>query len=163
MIRAFTRRPGKFTPSPPKGHFLTQAKPGDTLHMHYTGKLDDGTVFDSSEGRDPLTFQLGAGQIIPGLDAGVAGMEVGETRTVRVEPEDAYGERRADHVQAIDKDRIPDHISTEPGTQLQEQTQDGQPVNVVVAEVTDDKVVLDANHPLAGEALNFDVELVYID
>jgi len=141
---------------------MTQAKPGDTLHLHYKGSLDDGTVFDSSEGRGPLTFELGSGQIIPGLDAGVAGMEVGEKRTVRIEAADAYGEHYPDRVQAVDRASVPDHIPTDPGTQLQVQTQDGQSLNVVVVDVTDDQIILDANHPLAGKALTFDVELVEI-
>lgn len=141
---------------------MTQAKPGDTLHLHYTGMLDDGTVFDSSEGRDPLSFELGSGQIIPGLDNGVTGMEVGEKRKVRIEPEDAYGAHVPDRVQAVDRASFPDHIPAEPGTPLQVQTQDGQTMNVVIADVTEDKVLLDANHPLAGKALTFDVELVKI-
>jgi peptidylprolyl isomerase len=141
---------------------MSQAKPGDTLHIHYTGKLDDGTVFDSSEGRDPLTFELGSGQIIPGLDAGLAGMAVGETRTVRVEPEEAYGPHEPGRVQAVDRSSMPDHIPTDPGTQLQVQTQDGQALNVVIVETTETEVVLDANHPLAGKALTFDVELVAV-
>ena len=94
---------------------MTQAKPGDTLHVHYTGKLDDGTVFDSSEGRDPLAFELGAGQIIPGLDAGVAGMEVGEKRSVRVEPAEAYGEHEPERVQAVDRARRPRQHPHRPG------------------------------------------------
>lgn len=141
---------------------MTQAKPGDTLHLHYKGTLDDGTVFDSSEGRDPLSFELGAGQIIPGLEAGLADMEVGEKRTVRVEAADAYGEHDPGQVQALDLANVPDHIPTDPGTQLQLQTQDGQTVTVVVADKTDTELVLDANHPLAGQALTFDVELVAI-
>lgn len=146
----------------PKGHDMSQAKPGDTLHIHYTGKLDDGTVFDSSEGRDPLSFELGSGQIIPGLDAGIAGMSVGETRTVRVEPEEAYGAHEEGRIQSVDRASVPDHIPTEPGTQLQVQTQDGQAMNVVVVEANEKEVVLDANHPLAGKALTFDVELVAV-
>ncbi|MCB1480292.1 MAG: peptidylprolyl isomerase, partial [Rhodobiaceae bacterium] len=141
---------------------MTQAKPGDTLHLHYKGSLDDGTVFDSSEGREPLSFVLGAGQIIPGLDAGVTGMKVGEKRTVRVEAADAYGEHHADRVQAVERGRIPDHIEVAPGAQLQVQTQDGQALTVVVTDVTEEHVTLDANHPLAGQALTFDVELVEI-
>lgn len=141
---------------------MTQAKPGDTLHLHYRGLLDDGSVFDTSEGREPLVFELGSGQIIPGLDAGVNGMSVGEKRTVRVEAPDAYGEHDADKVQAIDRAAVPDNIPTEPGTQLQVQTQAGQTLNVVVADVTEDELVLDANHPLAGKALTFEVELVEI-
>lgn len=141
---------------------MTQAKQGDTLHLHYKGTLDDGTVFDSSEGRDPISFELGAGQIIPGLEEGVAGMEVGEKRTVRVEAADAYGEHDPTQVQAVDLANVPDHIPTDPGTQLQMQTQDGQAVTVVVADRTDEQLFLDANHPLAGKALIFDVELVEI-
>ena len=141
---------------------MSEAKPGDTVTMHYKGTLDDGTVFDSSEGRDPMSFQLGAGQIIPGLDAGMTGMKVGETRTVRVEPGEAYGDHDPDKVQAVDRAQVPDHIPTEPGTQLQVQTQDGGAFNVTVVQATDDKLVLDANHPLAGKALTFDVELVEI-
>ncbi|SIN88532.1 FKBP-type peptidyl-prolyl cis-trans isomerase [Vannielia litorea] len=141
---------------------MTQAKPGDTLHMHYKGTLDDGTVFDSSEGRDPLTFELGAGQIIPGLDAGVTGMAVGEKRSVRVEPAEAYGEHQPDRVQAVERASIPADIPTEPGTQLQVQTAQGQVMPVTVVEVTEEHVMLDTNHPLAGKALTFDVELVEI-
>ena len=141
---------------------MTQAKPGDTLHLHYKGTLDDGTVFDTSEGRDPLTFELGAGQIIPGLEAGVTGMEVGEKRSVRVEATEAYGDRDPSRLHAVDKAQVPDNIPTEPGTQLQVQTQDGQAMNVTVAEVTETEVILDANHPLAGQALTFDVELMEI-
>ncbi|WP_425403804.1 FKBP-type peptidyl-prolyl cis-trans isomerase [Hwanghaeella sp.] len=141
---------------------MTQAKTGDTLHLHYKGTLDDGTVFDSSEGRDPITFELGAGQIIPGLEAGVDGMEVGEKRTVRVEAAEAYGEHDPTQMQAVPLENVPDHIPTEPGTQLQMQTQDGQAVTVMVADKTEDELILDANHPLAGKALIFDVELVAI-
>lgn len=141
---------------------MTQAKPGDTLHLHYKGTLDDGTVFDSSEGRDPLAFELGAGRIIPGLEAGVVGMAVGETRTVRVEPGEAYGEHRPEMVQSVDRANVPDHIPTEPGTRLQVQTPSGEPLEVVVVEATEAAIVLDANHPLAGKALTFEVELVEI-
>ncbi|MGG7568408.1 FKBP-type peptidyl-prolyl cis-trans isomerase [Rhodovulum sp. DZ06] len=141
---------------------MTQAKPGDTLHLHYKGTLDDGSVFDSSEGRDPLSFQLGAGQIIPGLEAGLEGIAVGESRTVRVEPAEAYGEHDPARVQAVPRADVPDHIPTDLGTQLQVQTPDGQAVNVVISEVTEDAITLDANHPLAGKALTFEVELVAI-
>lgn len=141
---------------------MTQAKPGDTLYLHYKGTLDDGTVFDSSEGRDPLSFELGSGQIIPGLDVGVTGMEVGEKRTVRVEAADAYGEHHPERVQVIDRTNVPDHVPTDIGTQLQVQTQDGQTMNVVIVKATDDQLFLDANHPLAGKALTFAVELVKI-
>lgn len=141
---------------------MTQAKPGDTLRLHYTGTLDDGTVFDTSEGREPLQFTLGSGEIIPGLDQGVQGMTVGETRSVRVEAADAYGEHDPARVQAVPLSQVPDDIPTETGTQLQVQTSSGQVMNVTVAGKTDDELLLDTNHPLAGKALTFDVELVEI-
>ena len=141
---------------------MSQAKPGDTVRMHYTGSLADGTEFDSSAGRDPLEFELGSGQIIPGIDAGVTGMEVGDTKTVVIEPSDAYGDRDPARVQAVPREQIPDHIPVEPGTQLQMQTPDGQTMPVMVAEADQSQVTLDANHPLAGQQLTFDVELVEI-
>jgi peptidylprolyl isomerase len=141
---------------------MTQAKPGDKLRLHYTGTLDDGTVFDTSQGREPLEFTLGSGEIIPGLDEGVQGMAVGETRSVRVEPEHAYGEHDPDRVQAVPLSQVPDDIPTDPGTQLQVQTSSGQMMNVTVAGKTDAELLLDTNHPLAGKALTFNVELVEI-
>ncbi|SEM98261.1 peptidylprolyl isomerase [Palleronia salina] len=141
---------------------MSQAKAGDTVSMHYSGALADGTKFDSSEGRDPLEFQLGTGQIIPGLDEAITGMEVGDKKTVTVAPENGYGPRDPSRIQAVPREQIPDHIPTEPGTQLQMQTPDGQTIPVVVAQVSDSEVTLDANHPLAGQELTFDVELVDI-
>jgi peptidylprolyl isomerase len=141
---------------------MTQAKPGDKLRLHYTGTLEDGTVFDTSAGSEPLEFTLGAGEIIPGLDEGVTGMSVGETRSVRVEAADAYGEHDPDRVQAVPLSQVPDDIPTEIGTQLQVQTSSGQVMNVTVAGKTDSDLLLDTNHPLAGKALTFDVELVEI-
>ncbi len=141
---------------------MSQAKPGDTVRMHYSGSLSDGTQFNSSKGRDPLEFTLGSGQIIPGLDQAMTGMEVGETKQVVVEPAEGYGDRDPARVQAVPRDQIPDHIPTDPGTQLQMQTPEGQTMPVMVAEATDTEVTLDANHPLAGQRLTFDVELVEI-
>ena len=141
---------------------MSQAKPGDTVRMHYTGSLADGTEFDSSAGRDPLEFQLGSGQIIPGLDAGVTGMEVGDTKTVVIEPSDAYGDRDPARVQAVPREQIPDHIPVEPGTQLQMQTPDGQAMPVTVVDVDESTVTLDANHPLAGKDLTFNIEVVEV-
>ena len=142
---------------------MTQAKTGDTVHFHYTGSLEDGTVFDSSEGREPLSFTVGSGQIIPGLDAAIDGMSVGEQKTVTVAAKDAYGAWQEEARQAIPREQIPSHIPLEPGTQLQMQTPEGQAIPVMVAEVGDAEVVLDANHPLAGKDLTFAVELVAID
>lgn len=141
---------------------MSQAKAGDTVSMHYSGKLSDGTKFDSSEGRDPLEFQVGKGQIIPGLDDAMVGMAVGEKKTVKIEPEQAYGPRDPERVQAVPREQFPDDIPTEPGTQLQMQTPDGQTVPVMVADASDTEVTLDANHPLAGQELTFDVEIVKI-
>ncbi|HPD93039.1 MAG: peptidylprolyl isomerase [Rhodobacter sp.] len=139
-----------------------QAQAGDTVHFHYTGTLADGSVFDSSEGREPLSFTLGSGQIIRGLDAAIAGMAVGEAATVTIPAADAYGEADPAARQAIPRAQIPPHIPTEPGTALQMQTPQGQTIPVVVVEANEDEVVLDANHPLAGKDLTFAVEIVAI-
>ena len=141
---------------------MTQAKAGDTVHFHYTGTLTDGSVFDSSQGREPLAFTLGSGQIIPGLDAAIDGMAVGEARTVTIPSDQAYGPYDSSARQSIPRDQIPPHIPLEAGTMLQMQAPDGQAVPVTVAEVDDRQVVLDANHPLAGQDLTFAVEIVAI-
>jgi len=141
---------------------MTQAKPGDKVRIHYTGTLADGTTFDSSAGRDPLEFTVGGGEIIPGLDREVHGMSVGETKSVTVAAAEAYGDHDPGRTQAVPRAQVPDHIPLDIGTQLQLQTPDGQAVPVTVAEVTEEEVLLDANHPLAGKDLTFDVELVEI-
>ena len=141
---------------------MSQAKAGDTVRMHYSGSFADGTQFDSSQGRDPLEFQLGPGQIIPGLDNALQGMAEGDTKQVVVEPAEAYGDRDPARIQAVPREQIPDHIPVDPGTQLQMQTPDGQTLPVIVTEANDSEVTLDANHPLAGQQLTFDVELVEI-
>ena len=141
---------------------MTKVKAGDTVRMHYTGSLQDGTTFDSSEGRDPMEFTVGEGQIIPGLENAVAGMEPGEAKKVTVPSTDAYGDRDPARVQTVARDQIPDNVPTDPGTQLEVQTQTGQRVPVMVTERNDSEVTLDANHPLAGQDLTFDVELVEI-
>jgi peptidylprolyl isomerase len=141
---------------------MTQAKSGDTVRIHYTGTLADGSVFDSSEGRDPLEFQLGSGQVIPGFDTGVTGMAVGEKKTIHIPCADAYGEVNPQAMQAVPRADIPDHIPLDLGTQLQMQAPNGQVVMVTVAEVTEETVTLDANHPLAGKDLTFALELVEI-
>jgi len=141
---------------------MTQAKAGDTVHFHYTGTLKDGSVFDSSEGREPLSFTLGSGQIIPGLDAAIGGMTVGEAKTVTIAADQAYGPHDPQARQSVPRDQIPPHIPLEPGTMLQMQAPDGQAIPVTVAEADDAVVVLDANHPLAGQDLTFAVEIVAI-
>jgi peptidylprolyl isomerase len=134
---------------------MTEIKSGDTVRIHYTGTLQDGSVFDSSEGRDPLEFTVGSGQIIPGLDKALPGMKPGEAKTVTIQPDEAYGPIHPEAMQDVPRDQIPDHIPLEIGTQLQMRTPEGQAVGVTVANVTDEKVTLDANHPLAGKALTF--------
>jgi peptidylprolyl isomerase len=141
---------------------MNDVKPGDTVRIHYTGTLSDGTTFDSSQGREPLQFTVGSGQIIPGLDRAIPGMNVGETKTVTVPAAEAYGDRNPDGVQTVPRAQVPDHIPLDPGTQLQVQTGDGRTLPVTVTEVTAEEVVLDANHPLAGKDLTFEVELVEI-
>lgn len=141
---------------------MTQAKPGDTVRIHYTGTLADGSTFDSSHGRDPLEFTLGEGQIIPGLEREIDGMAIGESKQVSVPAAEAYGDRDPDRTHAIPREQVPDHVPLDIGTRLQLQSPDGQTVAVTVAEVSEAQVVLDANHPLAGEDLTFDVELVEI-
>lgn len=138
------------------------AKPGDTVAIHYTGTLDDGSVFDSSDGRDPLEFEIGSGQIIPGLDSEIPGMNVGEKKTVVIEPEQAYGPVNPDAKQAVPRSDIPAEIPLEVGLPLQVQTEQGQAIPVTVVEISDEQVVLDANHPLAGKTLTFAIELVSI-
>ncbi len=142
---------------------MTAIKQGDTVRIHYTGTLLDGKVFDSSEGRDPLEFAVGSGQIIPGLDAALPGMEIGEKKRVEIDCVDAYGPINPGMRQQIPREGIPDAIQLEPGTQLQMQTPDGQALPVTVVEVDEATVTLDANHPLAGQDLVFDIEIVSIN
>lgn len=141
---------------------MTQAKAGDTVRIHYTGTLDNGTRFDSSEGREPLEFNLGGGQVIPGFDAAVDGMAVGESKTVTIPAAEAYGERHEQLVQQVPREMLPDTIEPAVGMQLQSQSPEGQVMNLMVTEVTDAAITVDANHPLAGQALTFSIELVEI-
>lgn len=142
---------------------MSQAKSGDSVKIHYTGTLDDGSQFDSSAGRDPLAFELGSGQVIPGFDKAVDGMAVGESKTVNIPAEDAYGPHQPAMVQDVPKSALPDDLEPAEGMGLQAQGPDGQLVNLVITEVKDDSITVDGNHPLAGKALNFDIELVSID
>ncbi len=141
---------------------MSQAKAGDTVRVHYTGKLDDGTQFDSSEGRDPLEFALGAGEVIPGFDQAVEGMAVGENKSVRIDSDNAYGPRDDQLVREVPKNVLPDDMQLSVGMPLQAQDPNGDVLQLVVTAVADQSITVDANHPLAGEALNFDIELVEI-
>ena len=141
---------------------MSQAKSGDTVRVHYTGKLDDGTQFDSSAGKDPLEFSLGAGDVLPGFDSAVAGMAVGDSKSVKIAAEDAYGPRHEQLIQDVPREHLPDDMQPAVGMQLQAQGQDGQPIRLVVTAVAGQSITVDGNHPLAGQALNFDIELVEI-
>lgn len=141
---------------------MTQAKPGDTVKIHYTGRLEDGTVFDSSANREPFEFTINSGQVIPGFDQAVTGMTPGETKTKKIPVDQAYGPHRPEMVIEVDKQQLPPDLRPEVGQQLQVQQENGQIIPVFVAEVTDSTITLDANHPLAGEDLTFDIQLVEI-
>jgi peptidylprolyl isomerase len=141
---------------------MSKAKKGDSVKVHYKGTLTSGEQFDSSEGREPLAFTVGAGQMIKGFDDAIPGMEVGEKKTINIAPEHAYGEKNKDAIIEFPKSNIPEDMKLEPGMKLQLQNQQGQPIPVTVTEVKDDVVILDANHELAGKELIFDIELVEI-
>lgn len=141
---------------------MQQVKSGDTVKVHYHGRLTDGTTFDSSEGREPLEFEVGSGMVIPGFDNGVMGMAVGDKKTVNIPAEEAYGDKNPDMVVEFPKAQFPEDMQPEVGMRLNMTNGGGQVIPVVIKEVKQDTVVLDANHPLAGEALTFDIELVEI-
>ena len=141
---------------------MAQAKSGDTVHIHYTGRLEDGTVFDTSKERDPLAFTLGEGQVIPGFEAAVSGMDEGESKTTTIPSDDAYGPRRDELELSMPRSQFPDGMDPEVGQQLQMQTTEGQVFQVTVTGTSDEAVELDANHPLAGRDLTFDIELVKV-
>ena len=141
---------------------MQQVKEGDVVKVHYTGKLINGEQFDSSAGREPLEFTVGAGQMIKGFDDAMPGMNLGEKKTINIAPEDGYGPRSEEAIIEFPKENVPAEMVLEPGMQLTLSNQHGQPVPVVVKEVKPDVVILDANHFLAGEELVFDIELVEI-
>jgi FKBP-type peptidyl-prolyl cis-trans isomerase 2 len=142
---------------------MVQVKSGDKINVHYTGKLTDGTLFDSSVGREPLEFEVGSGMVIKGFDEGVTGMSVGEKKTVHIPAVEAYGDMDPNYLAVFNKAEIPSDIPYEVGMQLNmHQDGSGQVMPVVVVEVTDTTITLDANHPLAGKDLIFDLELVSI-
>jgi peptidylprolyl isomerase len=141
---------------------MQQAKKGDTVKIHYHGRLQDGSTFDSSEGREPLEFELGSGMVIPGFDDGVSGMTIGEKKTINIPATDAYGEKFDDRIIEFPKTQFPPDMIPEVGMQLAMNNGQGQSITVVITEVKEEVVVLDANHPLAGKDLIFDLELVEI-
>ena len=142
---------------------MSQAKQGDTVKVHYTGKLDDGTVFDSSIDREPLEFTIGSGSIIPGFEQAVIGMIPGESKTAVIPTDNAYGPYQEAMVLTIDRQQMPLEIEPEVGQQLQLQHPTGDVIPVIITEISQGTVTLDANHPLAGEDLTFDIQLMEID
>jgi peptidylprolyl isomerase len=141
---------------------MAQAKNGDQVKVHYTGKLNDGAVFDSSDGRDPLEFKIGEGRIIAGFEKAVIGMEEGDSTTANIPAEEAYGEYNEKLVQVIERKDLPEDLEPEVGQSLEAVRGDGSRIAVQVVEVNDKTVTLDANHPLAGKELIFDIKLVEI-
>lgn len=149
---------------------MAQAKQGDRVKVHYTGKLDDGTVFDSSEcadddcgcGHGPMEFTIGAGEVIPGFDQGVVGLSVGEAKTIHIPVEEAYGERIEEMVAVVPRSDLPPDMDPQVGQQLEVTQEDGQVFQVMVVDSNAEAITIDANHPLAGQALNFDIKLVEI-
>ncbi|MBK7099621.1 MAG: peptidylprolyl isomerase [Sphingobacteriales bacterium] len=142
---------------------MQQVKNGDKIKVHYHGKLTSGETFDKSEGRDPLAFEVGSGMVIKGFDDGVIGMAVGEKKTIQIPVEEAYGTKNPEMIVEMPKDRFPADLQVEVGLPLLMNDQNGQQFQVVVAEILEDSITLDANHPLAGQELVFDLELVEIE
>ena len=141
---------------------MPEAQNGDSVQVHYTGRLDDGTIFDSSQGREPLEFQLGSNAVIPGFESAIVGMHEGETKTTHIPAAEAYGPFHDEMVLAVPRDEFPPDLQPQVGQQLQIEQQDGQTFIAHIAEISDAEITLDTNHPLAGEDLTFDIQLVKI-
>ena len=141
---------------------MANASDGNTVKVHYTGTLEDGTTFDSSKGREPLEFTLGEGRIIPGFEEAVKGLQVGEAKTVTIPSEEAYGPHRNELVLEIQRSQLPEGMEPKAGQALQMQQADGRTSVVIVTDVSETTMTVDANHPLAGKDLTFDIELVEI-
>ncbi|MEJ2705339.1 MAG: peptidylprolyl isomerase [Sedimentisphaerales bacterium] len=141
---------------------MTQAKTGDKVKINLTGRLEDGSVFlNTGEGK-PLEFKIGEGKILPGIEHAVEGMNVGESKSVNVPPEQGFGQRRQELIEKVGRDKFPDNIEPAVGKKLQVPQQQGQPMEVTIVDVSDESVTLDANHPLAGKELAFDLELLEV-
>lgn len=141
---------------------MSKVKDGDTVKVHYTGKLENGDVFDSSREQEPFEFTVGNRAVIPGFEKGVLGMEVGDTKTIEIPPEEAYGEKQDELVVEVKKSEFPEDITPTVGQRLQIKQGDGNPIVVTITDLTEESITLDANHPLAGYTLFFDVEVVDI-
>jgi FKBP-type peptidyl-prolyl cis-trans isomerase 2 len=141
---------------------MSQVKENNTVKVNYTGKLSNGEIFDTSEGKEPIEFTLGQGKLIPGFEKGLIDMKLNEKKTIEIAKEDAYGDVNKDLIQEIKKEQLPQDMAPEVGMGLVSKTPDGQEINLVVVEVKEDSVVIDGNHPLAGRDLVFDLEVVEI-
>ena len=141
---------------------MNQAKNGDTVKVRFTGRLENGEVFSRSEGENPIEVTLGNRELLPGFESGIVGMEVGETKTIAVPPQQAYGPKEEDLMVEIDKSNLPEHVTPVIGKGLRIQRSDGDDIHVIISDMTENTVTLDANHPLAGATLFFDLELVEI-
>lgn len=141
---------------------MAEAQEGDAVKVHYKGTLTDGTVFDDSHDRGPLEFTIGEGEIIPGFEKAVTGMSPGETRSAEIPADEAYGQEREELVATIDRSEFPDDVEPEVGQRLEIRQEEGPPLVVTVTEVAESEVTLNGNHPLAGEDLNFEIELLEI-
>lgn len=142
---------------------MATASDGDTVTVHYTGKTEDGTVFDTSEDSEPISFEVGADEVIPGFEEAVVGLEPGETETATLPPEQAYGPRSEEHVVPVPREELPGELDPEVGDDLQLRLEDGQTAAARVTDTDEDTVTLDLNHPLAGRELTFDLKLVSIE
>jgi peptidylprolyl isomerase len=141
---------------------MAQAKNGDTVKVHYTGKLDDGTVFDSSANREPLQFIIGQGQLINDFEQAVVGMEPGESKNIQIPSDNAYGPHHEEMIMEVERSRFPEDLEPRIDQMLQVRQENGQTFTVKVTDVSEDKVTLDGNHPLAGQDLHFDIQLTEI-
>lgn len=141
---------------------MSTAKEGDTVKVHYTGKLDNGEVFDTSREKEPFEFKIGDQAVIPGFEKGVVGMGVGDRKTIEISPEDAYGAKKEELVVEVQKSELPEEITPTVGQRLQIRQQEGNPIVVTITDMDEDNITLDANHPLAGYTLFFDVEMIEI-
>lgn len=141
---------------------MAVAKDGDVVQVHYLGKLGDGEVFDSSEGREPLAFTVGSGQVIAGFDEAVRGMQIGESKDVKIPADEAYGERNQDLIQTVPRELVQLGVEPEVGLQIEMHRQDGSVVPLIISDVTETSITVDANHRLAGEELHFTIQLVEI-
>ena len=138
------------------------ANDGNTVKVHYTGTLEDGTIFDTSAEREPMEFTLGTGQVIPGFEEAVRGMQVGQSKTFTIPSEQAYGPYLDDRVLVVEREQLPEDLKPEAGQQLQIPVADGRTTMVIVTDVSETTITLDANHPMAGKNLTFEIEVVEI-